>query len=66
MTKRTRLPTQQQTNGTTELPDEYTGEGDNYTMSFDIQDTVHLEALNVTTTNAQAAQNRSFTYTDHN
>ncbi|WPH01171.1 Hypothetical protein R9X50_00400700 [Acrodontium crateriforme] len=61
MTKRTRLPTHQQSNGTTELSDEYTGEGDHYTMSFDIQDTVHLEALNVTTTSNQTIQNRSTT-----
>jgi hypothetical protein len=57
MVKRTRLASQQQTNGNTELSDEYIGEGDDHIMHFDVQDTVDLSVANVVTANAHAAQN---------
>jgi len=57
MVKRTRLASHQQTNGNTELPDEYAGEGDDHTMQFDVQDTAALSVANVVTANAHATQN---------
>jgi hypothetical protein len=57
MVKRTRLASQQQMNGNTELSDEYTGEGDDHIMYFDVQDTADLSVANVVTANAHAAQN---------
>jgi hypothetical protein len=57
MVKRTRLASQQQTNGNTELLDEYIGEGDDHIMHFDVQDTADLSVPNVVTVNAHAAQN---------
>jgi hypothetical protein len=57
MVKRTRLASHQQTNGNTELSDEYIGEGDDHIMHFDVQDTANLSVANVVTANAHAAQN---------
>ena len=57
MVKRTRLASHPQTNGNTELSDEYTGEGDDHIMHFDVQDTADLSVANVVTANAHAAQN---------
>ena len=57
MVKRTRLASHPQTNGNTELPDEYAGEGDDHIMHFDVQDTADLSVANVVTANANATQN---------
>jgi hypothetical protein len=57
MVKRTRLASQQQTNGNAELSDEYIGEGDDHIMHFDVQDTADLSVANVVTANAHATQN---------
>ena len=57
MTKRTRLPSHQQVNGTAGVADEYTGEGEDHVMAFDLQDTVDLGVANVAITNAQTPQN---------
>ncbi|KAK4549685.1 hypothetical protein LTR36_004986 [Oleoguttula mirabilis] len=59
MAKRTRLPSHQQVNGTVEMPDEYTGDGEDHVMTFDVQDTVDLAVTDVTTSSAQPAQNGS-------
>ncbi|KAK5133964.1 hypothetical protein LTR08_007084 [Meristemomyces frigidus] len=59
MVKRTRLPSHQQVNGTVEVPDEYTGEGEDHVMSFDLLDTVDLAAADVSITSAQPMQNGS-------
>lgn len=65
MVKRTRLPSQQ-VNGTTDLADEYIGEGEDHAMSFDLQDTADLAVSNVVTASAHATQNgiaaSTFTY----
>lgn len=57
MVKRTRLPSEQQVNRNTEMPDEYTGEGEDHVLSFDVQDTVDLSVSDVSTAAAQLAQN---------
>lgn len=57
MVKRTRFASNQQVNGSTALPDEYIGEGDDHVMVFDTQDTADLEVKNVVTANAHAHQN---------
>ena len=57
MVKRTRLASQQQTNGNAELSDEYIGEGDDHIIHFDVQDTADLLVANVVTANAHATQN---------
>lgn len=44
-------------NGDTELPDEYTGDGEDHVMTFDVQDTVDLSVKDVTTADAKPAQN---------
>lgn len=61
MVKRTRLPSHQQVNGTTDIPDEYTGEGEDHVMAFDVQDTADLAVKDVTTASAQPAQNGEHT-----
>jgi hypothetical protein len=57
MVKKIRLASHQQVNGSTELPDEYIGEGEDHVMVFDIQDTADLSVANVITANAHATQN---------
>ena len=57
MVKKTRLASQQQINGNTELPDEYIGEGEDHVMAFDTQDTADLAVANVVTAVAHATQN---------
>ncbi|KAK6431811.1 poly(A)-binding protein binding protein [Oleoguttula sp. CCFEE 5521] len=47
MAKRTRLPSTQQVNGERSLPDEYTGEGEDHIMTFDVQDTIDLAVSDV-------------------
>ena len=57
MAKRIRLPTHQQINGTTELPDEYAGDGEDHVMVFDKDDTVDLSVSDVVPITAQPMQN---------
>lgn len=57
MARRTRLPSHQQTNGNTELAEEYVGEGQDHVMTFDVQDTVDFAVSGVVTASAQATQN---------
>lgn len=57
MTRRTRLPSHQQMNGDTDLPEEFTGEGEDHVMTFDVQDTLDLSVQGVTTADAKPAQN---------
>ena len=57
MAKRIRLPTHQQINGATELPNEYMGEGEDHMMVFDKDDTVDLSVPDVIPMTAQPMQN---------
>lgn len=57
MVKKTRHPSDQQMNGNTEMPDGYTGDGEDHVMSFDVQDTVDLSVSDVSTAVAQPVQN---------
>ena len=57
MVRQTRLASQQQTNGNTELAEEYVGEGEDHVMVFDVQDTVDLAVSGVVMASAQATQN---------
>ena len=57
MVKQTRPPSQQQTNGATETPSEYVGEGEDHVMMFDKEDTVDLAVTDVVTANAAPLQN---------
>lgn len=57
MVKRIRLASHQQTNGNTELADEYIGDGEDHFMAFDVQETAELAVDSVDTANANAAQN---------
>lgn len=57
MVKRTRLASQQQANGNTQLADDYIGEGEDHVMAFDVQETAELAVNNVVTANANASQN---------
>ena len=60
MVKRTRLPSQQQINGTSsDVPseDEYIGQGEDHIMAFDKEDTVDLSVSDVVPITAQPTQN---------
>ena len=57
MVKRIRLPTHQQINGNTELPDDYIGAGEDHVMLFDKDDTIDLAVNDVITSSAQPMQN---------
>ena len=57
MVKRIRLPTHQQINGNTELPDDYIGAGEDHMMVFDKDDTIDLAVNDVITSSAQPMQN---------
>ncbi|KAK3722777.1 poly(A)-binding protein binding protein [Vermiconidia calcicola] len=57
MVRRTRLPTHQQINGNTDLPDEYIGEGEDHMMVFDKDHTVDLYVPDVLPASAQPVQN---------
>jgi hypothetical protein len=57
MVRRTRSPGEAHVNGDVDVPDEYIGEGDDHTMSFDAQDTVSFAVDDVVTASAQPAQN---------
>lgn len=57
MVRRTRSPTQQQTNGAADTPDEYIGEGSDHTMTFDVQDTVDLNINDLAPVAAVPSQN---------
>lgn len=57
MVKRTSLPIHQQVNGTIDMADEYTGEGEDHVMTFEVQDTIDLTVKDVTTAAAQPSQN---------
>ncbi|CAK4027913.1 Hypothetical predicted protein [Lecanosticta acicola] len=59
MARRTRPPTQQQANGNTGLSSEYIGQGEDYVMSFDVQDTVDLFVEDVSTAATATQQNGS-------
>lgn len=50
MVKRLRSPSHQQVNGNVGSLDEYTGEGEDHVVSFDVQDTINLAVNNVTLT----------------
>lgn len=60
MVKRIRLPTHQQINGATDLPDEYAGEGEDHVMAFDKEDVVDLAVADVVPTTAQPMQNGTY------
>nr|POE85595.1 pab1-binding protein 1 [Quercus suber] len=62
MVKRTESLSHQQPNGTTEASDGYIGEGEDYVMSFDVQDTIDLSAKDIITTTAQSTQNGSASF----
>jgi len=57
MARRTRSPNNQQTNGVTDMLQEYVGEGEDHVMTFDVQDTVDLAVADVVTANTQPTQN---------
>lgn len=56
MVRRTRLPSNPQTNGDVQLPHEFLGEGEDHAMSFDVQD-AELSAQEVSTAAAAPQQN---------
>lgn len=60
MAKKTRPPSSQQVNGHAELASEYVGEGEDYGMSFDIQDTTALEVKDATMAASQPATNGAY------
>lgn len=57
MAKQTQLADHQQSNGNSDLPTEYVGEGEEHVMSFDVQDTTDLFVRDVTTAAATPQQN---------
>ncbi|KAF2720732.1 hypothetical protein K431DRAFT_225624 [Polychaeton citri CBS 116435] len=59
MVQRIRPPTHQQSNGTVELLEEYVGDGEDYTMTFNVQDTSDLFVPEVVTSQAHSLSNGS-------
>ena len=57
MAKRTRSSSHHQTNGNTDMLQEYVGEGEDHVMTFDVQDTVDLAVNDVVTASTQPMQN---------
>lgn len=49
MVRRTRLPNSQQTNGDVQIQHEYTGEGDDHAMSFDLDAEISVKDVVVAT-----------------
>ncbi|GAB7364901.1 hypothetical protein MBLNU230_g5692t1 [Neophaeotheca triangularis] len=60
MVKRTRQANHQQVNGAAATADEFTGEGEDHSMVFDVRDTADLSVSNVTTASARPTQNGTF------
>ena len=48
------MPSHQQVNGNTEMPDEYTGDGEDHVMAFEKEDTVDLDVRDVVFASAGA------------